>query len=237
MINEIMNEMQLLNDERTYNKHIADGCDIPVIGVKIGDMKKLVKKYNLKKNNQIAIQLIETKIYDFMYLGYLILDVKTVERELLEKWIDYSNYYKIRIHSLAYGIAEHPDFELLLDTLKDESNDYHLSMYYGALAAKIIIQPDYNNQFIVETARKIAREINTEKYQKMDNSKLEMNSFIGYVGMQLVDYSQLMIELSHSYFSNLIINNTVRKPTDQSRFIQNCINSNGCGKVRKSARC
>lgn len=237
MLEDIKNEMLELQDERIKKKLLDENCDVPVIGVKIGDMKKIVKKHKLNKNNKIAIDLIETKVYDLMYLGYLILDPKTLDKSYFEKWLYYSDYYKIRIHSLAYGIAEHPQFEYFLDLLKDKEDDYSLSIYYGILSGRIIIDPSYNNNELMAIIANLSVRSKEQSYTYLDNTKFEMNSLIGFAGIQIVDKSQELIEIANEFYNQTVVNIQGRKFLNQSNFILNSIKTNNCGKKRKSARC
>lgn len=236
MLKTIMEELEKLGDEKTKQKYIKDGADTSLFGVKVGDLKKLVKTYKLNKNNALAIELIETKNYDAMYLGFLIMEPRAIEVENFIRWIDYSQYYRIRIHSLAYGMAEHDQFREFLDYTKDKKDDIHQSIYYAILAGRIIIDPTFNNDLMLEIATYIRDNINTDTYANMNFTKYEMYGLLGYIGMQVASLSDLMIEFSKQIDKDLeIITN--RRKINNVGFIQSCINHDGIGKKRKSARC
>lgn len=236
MIKEIIYELKALGDEKTKDKYINDGCDIQTYGVKVGDLKKLISKYKLRNNNEAAISLIETKNFDAMYLGFLIMNPTDIDKDLFIKWADYTEYYRIRIHSLAYGMAEHEQFQFFIDYFKDLNDDISQSIYYAILAGRVIIDPTYNNSELITVARYIGEHINTEKYQQMPMTKVEMHSLIGYIGIQVASASMEMITIAKTFEPdfNVEIN---RRIGNNVKFITGSIERNSIGKKRKSARC
>lgn len=56
-------------------------------GVKIGDLKKLIRELRINGDNNLAIELMETRNYDAMYLAFLILKPNSVNKELFINWI------------------------------------------------------------------------------------------------------------------------------------------------------
>lgn len=236
MVNQILVKLQQLGDEKTKNKYIKDGCDTDVYGVKVGDLKKLIREFKLKHNNQLAIELIETKNYDAMYLGFLIMDPSGIDKDLFIKWSEYTMYYRIRIHSLAYGMAEHVEFEYFIDYFKNQLTDYQQSIYYAILAGRIIIDPDYNNVELVEIGYYIGANINSNQYQNMPMTKVEMHSLIGYIGMQIPSAADEMIAIAEKFQPEFEVDGN-RRIGNNVNFIKTCTDHNTTRKKRKSARC
>ncbi len=232
----IISEIKNLANEKNRQKHINEGCDLEVYGVKIGDLKQLIKKYQLNNNNELAIELMESKIYDAMYLAFMIMQPSNIDSKYLIKWIDYSTYYKIRIHSLAYAMAEHSEYEFFINYLKPIDDDLHQSIYYALLAGRIIIDPTYNHKLILDECTYIRNQINSVQYTNYNYTKLEMNALIGYVGIQVAELSELMIEYYNEYSKELTIESS-RKIANQANFIEMAMKRGGVGRSRKSARC
>ncbi len=232
-----MKDLIEISDEKTKNKLIKDGVDLDLFGCKIGDLKKLMKKFGIKKNNKIAKELIATNNYDAVYLGYLCMDVSTIEKEYLIELIAQSKYYKLRINSLAYTMAEHPDYQFFIDYLKNIMDDVNQSIYYAVLAGRLIIDPNYQNEEVLKVCHHIADNINSSEYQSMPETRNEMNSLIGYAGMQIPKYSVELIELFNGYHSDYVHELTNRRNANQASFIQMCIDRSIQAKKRKSCRC
>lgn len=236
MINLIMEELQALADDKTKAKYIKDGCDTEVYGVKIGELKKLVKKHKINNNNEIAIELIETKNYDAMYLGFLIMKPSGIDKELFIKWSTYSKYYRIMIHSLAYGMAEHSEYQWFIDYFKDGEEDYMGAIYYAILAGRVVIDPEYNNQELEQVAYYINDHVNSLEYSSKEMTKVEMHTLIGYIGMQVASLSDQMIEIANNIQPDFEVSLN-RRIANNAGFIKSCIERDGIGKKRKSARC
>ncbi len=236
MVEEILLRLSELGDEKTKQKYIKDGCDTQLFGVKVGDLKKLVKEYKINNDSQLAIELIETKNYDAMYLGFLIMKPSDIDKHLFVKWDSYSEYYRIRIHSLAYGMAEHSEFEYFINYYQNRNDDVSQSIYYAILAGRVIIDPQFDSELLESTARYIAETINSPQFQNYNYTKLEMHNLIGYIGIQVSQLSDLMIELSNLYIEQLSIE-TNNRIANNIGFIKNAIERDAVGKKRKSARC
>ncbi|WOO87771.1 DNA alkylation repair protein [Mollicutes bacterium LVI A0039] len=236
MVAEILQKLEDLGNETTKNKYLKDGCDIPTYGVKVGDLKQLIKAYKLNKNSEMAIALIESQNFDAMYLGFLMMNPSDIDKQLFIKWSEYTNYYRIRIHSLAYAMAEHEDYQYFIDYYAKQTADRDLSIYYAILAGRIIIDPNYNNQLLIDTAYYIGEHINTTAYQNMPLTKIEMHGLIGYIGMQIAEASLEMIAIAETIEPNFTVD-TTRRIGNNVGFIKGAIERNSIGKKRKSARC
>lgn len=236
MLEIIIDELQSLGDEKTKLKYIKDGCDTEVFGVKVGDLKKLVKKYKIHNDSKLAVELIETQNFDAMYLGFLIMKPSEIDKELFVSWSTYTKYYRIMIHSLAYGMAEHSEYQWFIDYFKNGTEDYQHAIYYAILAGRVVIDPEFDNDLLKETAYYIKDHINSLEYQRMPMTKVEMHSLIGYIGMQVESLSTEMIALAEQFQPSFEVDIN-RRIGNNVGFIKSCIDRNTIGKKRKSARC
>ena len=75
---EIVQELQTMGSEQIKKTLLRHGAREPFFGVKVGDMKKIVKR--VKKNHELALALYDTGIGDAMYLAGLIADEKKMAR-------------------------------------------------------------------------------------------------------------------------------------------------------------
>lgn len=236
MFEQIFKELEKLGDEKTKQKYLKDGCDTDLFGVKVGDLKKLVKLHKINNDNQLAIELIESRNFDAMYLGYLIMKPSEIDKQLFIKWSGYTDYYRIRIHSLAYGMAEHKDYQYFIDYFKQSNSDAEQSIYYAILAGRVIIDPSYDNNQLHKIAKYIGENINSKQYSTMPMTKVEMYSLIGYIGIQVESLSHSMIAIAESFQSDFTVDSN-RRIGNNIAFIEDSIKRNTIGKKRKSARC
>lgn len=80
----IMRELETLGSESIRNVLRKHGAQDPFFGVRIGDMKPLVKR--IKVDYQLALDLYDTRNYDAMYFAGLIADDARMTRKDLNKW-------------------------------------------------------------------------------------------------------------------------------------------------------
>ena len=65
----------------------------PLFGVKIADLKKIVKK--VKKNHELSLQLFNTGNSDAIYLAGLIANEKQIIKAEIQKWVAKANWYML----------------------------------------------------------------------------------------------------------------------------------------------
>jgi len=69
------------------------GAQDPFYGVRIGDLKKVVKK--VKKNHELAMRLYATGNSDAMYLAGLIADESRMSKQDLKNWVEDAYWYML----------------------------------------------------------------------------------------------------------------------------------------------
>ena len=83
-LEEVMAELEGYGNPQTKNTFIKHGVREPYFGVKVQDMKKIVKK--VKKNHQLSLELFATGNSDAMYLAGLIADENKITKNDLNRW-------------------------------------------------------------------------------------------------------------------------------------------------------
>src|SRR5436190_22676676 len=94
-VETVMAELQKMGSPAIKKVLAAHGAREPFFGVRIGDMKAIVKK--VKKDHALSLQLFSTGNYDAMYLAGLIADETQISKKDLNSWVKTS----------YYGIAEY----------------------------------------------------------------------------------------------------------------------------------
>jgi len=78
------------------------GARDPFYGVRIADLKKIVKK--VKKNHELAMKLYATGNSDAMYLAGLIADESRMSKPDLQSWVKDAYWYMLS----EVAVADHP---------------------------------------------------------------------------------------------------------------------------------
>lgn len=116
---EMMEKLEEMGTEQTKKTFIRHGAKEPISGVKVGDLKKLVKF--VKKNQSLALALYDTGHYDAMYLAGLSVNPKLMTKEELEAWVEKVYCYAHAEYTVA-GVAAESEFalELAREWIKSE---------------------------------------------------------------------------------------------------------------------
>jgi 3-methyladenine DNA glycosylase AlkD len=101
---EIMQKLEELGSEQTKQIYMNHGVREPYFGVKIGDLKKLVKY--VKKNHELALTLFDSGNHDAMYLAGLSVNPKLISKETLQEWGKQAYWYMVAEYTVAQVAAE-----------------------------------------------------------------------------------------------------------------------------------
>ncbi len=85
-LEEIMLELEQYGDPQTKKTLMTHGAREPLFGVKVADLKKILKK--TKKNHELSLELYNTGNSDAMYLAGLMADETKITKEQLESWVE-----------------------------------------------------------------------------------------------------------------------------------------------------
>lgn len=113
MLDTIMKEIENMSDEKTKKRYLNFGCKEPLLGLSAGKAKEIIKKYNLKNNQEMAEKLYDTKVYDARYLAGLIANSKEITKETIEKWTETVDSKMTADYTIG-GVAAETDFGLSL---------------------------------------------------------------------------------------------------------------------------
>jgi len=101
---EVMHELSRFGNEQTKKVFTRHGAREPFYGVKVGDLKTLVKK--IKTDHKLALALYQTGNSDAMYMAGLIADENLVTKEELWDWAKKAYWYMLSEYTVAWLAAE-----------------------------------------------------------------------------------------------------------------------------------
>jgi 3-methyladenine DNA glycosylase AlkD len=118
-LQEVMAELEKLGTEQTKKTFIRHGAQEPLFGVKVGDLKKLVK--HIKKNQELALALYATGNYDAIYLAGISVNPKLMTKEQLQEWMQKAYCHALAEYTVASVTAEsNYALELAKEWMKSE---------------------------------------------------------------------------------------------------------------------
>ncbi len=101
---EVMQALEMMGNPGTKKTLTRHGAKEPFFGVKIGDMKNLVKK--IKKDHELALELYHTGNSDAMYFAGLIADEDRMTKEQLQAWMSQAYWSMLSENIVAQTAAD-----------------------------------------------------------------------------------------------------------------------------------
>ncbi len=233
-IEEILKELEAYGDENTKNTLLKLGAKEPFFGVKVQDLKKILKK--TKKNHQLSLVLYDTGNYDAMYLAALMADETQITKEQLQGWVERAYWQYLSEYAVPWVAAESP-FGLELGLKWIESDKETIATAgWGTLSYYAAVNEDENidhklYQDLLDRAEK-------EVHQAKNRVRYVMNGFVIAIGSYMKTLTNKSLEVAKSIGKvSVEMNGTACKVPLAVDYINKVIDKDRVGKKRKTARC
>jgi 3-methyladenine DNA glycosylase AlkD len=231
---EILQALESMGSDQIKRIHLSHGAVEPLFGVKVGDMKTIVKK--VKKNHALSLALYGSGNSDAMYLAGLIADEKKINKDELRGWARTATWQMVSEYTVPWVAAESPfGWELGLEWIKSEEEKI-ASSGWCTLAGCLALYPDekIDGDEVFRLMELIAREIHTER----NRVRYTMNGFLIAVGSYYLPLSEKALELAKQVgIVSVNLGGTACKVPVASDTINSMIQKGYAGKKRKTVRC
>ncbi|WHY91147.1 DNA alkylation repair protein [Neobacillus cucumis] len=186
---EIMIKLAELGSEQTKKTFVNHGAKEPLFGVKVGDLKKLVKY--VKKDHELALALFNSGNHDAMYLAGLSINPKTISKETLQDWVKKANWYLLAEYTVA-GVAAESQYalELAREWMRSEEEMIAVSGW-STYANYLSIAPDENLD--ITEIRHLLYQVEASIHEEKNRVRYVMNLFVICVGAYVISlYNEAM---------------------------------------------
>ncbi|WP_438349323.1 DNA alkylation repair protein [Paenibacillus sp. FA6] len=171
---EVMAQLEELGTEQTKTTFIRHGAQEPLFGVRIGDLKKLVKQ--VKKDQPLALALYNSGNSDAMYLAGLSVNPKTMTKEQLQTWVSKAYWYMPAEYTVA-GVTAESNFALELARewlLSDTESIATCGWSTYANYASITADEDLD----LDEIRSLLHQVQTTIHGERNRVRYTMNTFV-----------------------------------------------------------
>lgn len=175
---EIMQALADMGSEQTKNTYIRHGAIEPFFGVKIGDMKKLVK--HVKKDQALALRLYDSRNYDAMYLAGLSVNPKTITKEQLQRWAAGAKWHSPAEYTVARVAAESPYARELAAEWIESPEELVAVSGWSTYANYVTVAPD--EMLDLEEIRDYLTRVRETIHGERNWVRYVMNNFVISVG-------------------------------------------------------
>jgi len=173
-LNEVLQELELLSDEQTKKTLMRHGAKEPFFGVKVGEMKKILKK--TKKNHQLSLELYATGNSDAMYLAGLMADEKKITKDQLEEWVKTAYWSYLSEYAVPWVASETPfGIELGLKWINSKEETI-ASAGWGTLSSCATVMKDEELDFQVFSD--LLDRVGNQIHSAQNRVRYTMNNFV-----------------------------------------------------------
>lgn len=181
-LEDVMGKLASMGSEQTKQIFLRHGAAEPLFGVKVGDMKKLVK--DVKKDQALARALYDTGNSDAMYLAGLTVDSKTATKEMLQDWVRKTGWYMPAEYTVAWIAAESPYAVELAKEWIESPDEMIATSGWSTYTNYITITAD--KDLDIEEIRGLLRRIVSTIHGERNRVRYTMNGFVIAVGASVI---------------------------------------------------
>jgi 3-methyladenine DNA glycosylase AlkD len=233
-IDEIMQELKSYGNETTKRIFINHGAHEPFFGVKVQDLKKIVKK--IKKDYALSLELYDSGNSDAMYLAGLIADEKAMTKDDLQKWVEGAYWYMLSDYTVAWIAAESNFGEVLAREWIESDEEFIASAGWSTYANLVALKPDseLDLKFISHLLDRVEKNIHSAQ----NRVRYSMNGFVIAVGSYVRELTDKALDVGGEIGKvNVDMGGTACKVPLAADYIQKVISRGRVGYKRKKARC
>lgn len=210
------------------------GAAEPVWGVKIEDMKKLLKPH--KGDVVLACALFESGVYDAQYFAGLMADGRLMSQAQLQHWVESANAPAIREYSVAWVTAESPfAMEMALRWIADEEAGV-AATGWAVLTQFVSVTPDA--QLDVVLLGQLLTRVEATVHQQENRVRAAMNNFVIALGCFVVPMHAAALAAGKTIGKVAVdVGDTACKIPFAPEYIEKVVQRGSVGKKRKSVKC
>ena len=231
---EVMAELEKYGNEQTKKVLKRHGAREPFFGVKIGDMKKIVKK--IKKDHELSLRLYETGNSDAMYLAGLIADEKQITVDELERWVDGAYWYLLSEYAVA-SVAAETHFGYGLALRWTGSDRPHVAAAGWSVLSNIVSTRN-DDELQLDELSSLVEKVKKNIHEQPNRVRYAMNNFLIAAGSYVKELTARA--KAAGQFIGIVhveMGGTACKVPVAKAYIEKMEKMGRTGKKRKAARC
>lgn len=230
---EVIAYLKEVGTEQTRKTFMNHGASGLVYGVKVGDMKKIVK--HVKKDQDLALKLYDSGISDAMYLAGLTVNPKLMTREQLQTWVKAAYWYMLSEYTVAWVTAE-SSYALELAREWIQAEEEMIAVAGWSTFANYLAYEGADELNLKEIAS-LLEQVRTTIHIAPNRVRYTMNSFLIAVGSYVPELREDTQRIAEEIGKvHVDVGNTACKVPSAFDYIEKVI-SRGEPKKKKTVRC
>jgi 3-methyladenine DNA glycosylase AlkD len=231
---EILAQLEAKGAANTKKTLMNHGGREPIFGVKVQDMKPMVKK--IGKDYQLALDLYDSGVYDAMYMAGLIADEKKMSKKDLQHWLDQAYCPVFAEYTVPWVAAESPHGWELGNKWIEAKKETAASAGWGTLGFVASYLPDA--QLDLPAYEKLLGRVASTVHDQPNRVKYAMNNFVIFVGAHVVPLHKKALAAAKAMGAvEVDMGGTACKVPSAAEYIGRVEARGSLGKKRKTTRC
>ncbi len=173
-VNQVVTELKKLGHEQTVNTYRRHGAKGELLGVKVADLKKVIRK--VKGDQDLAMELWDTNISDAMYMASLMADGAKMTQAQLNKWAKTAWWYMLSEYSVPFVAAEHPQAFKLANKWMTSKKESIASSGWSTYALALGLRDD--SEIDLAEVRKHLKTVESQIAEASNRVRYTMNGFV-----------------------------------------------------------
>jgi 3-methyladenine DNA glycosylase AlkD len=213
---------------------MTHGAKEPVYGVRIGDMKTIVKK--IKKDYPLSMELYNSGVYDAMYMSALIADESKMSKKDIQGWAEKAYCPGLSEYTVAWVAAESPfGWELGMEWI-NSPKEMIAAAGWNTLAGITSLKKD--EELDIASLKKLLTRIEKEIHNAPNQVRYTMNGFVIEVGASVKDLTKDAVAAARKIGTVMVdMGGTACKVPPAADYIKKIESKGGIGKKRKTVKC
>ena len=177
---DVMSALKKLGSAQTKKTYLRHGCPEPFFGVKIADMKALIKKLKIQNDTALARELYQTGNSDAMYLAGLICDGRQLSRRELDDWANTATWNMISAYTVPWVAVEHPEgWNAALEWIESPHEKLAVA---GWSTLGGIVAMDEDEDLDLKAIEQLLDRVAKTIHQSPNHTRYVMNDFVIAIG-------------------------------------------------------
>ncbi len=230
----ILTELEALASPSIKKTLLRHGAVEPFFGVKIGDLKPLVKK--LKGCQELAMDLYATGNSDAMYLAGLVASGSKMSVAQLEGWAAGATWHMLAGSTVAWVAVEHPEGVALAQKWIQSENPLIAVAGWSTLSSAAVVIPD--EKLPIKAFSTLLKALPKELLKAPNRVRYTMNHFVICVGTYVVPLADQAMEVANKIGKVAVdMGDTECQVPEAAPYILKCLKNGACAPKRKTVRC
>jgi 3-methyladenine DNA glycosylase AlkD len=230
----ILEQLAAMGSEQTRKTFKNHGAPDSMFGVKVGDLKTIVKK--VKKNHELSLELYATGNSDAQYLAGLIADEKRITAADLQHWAEGATWYMLSEYTVPWVAAESPHgWQLALQWIESDQEKI-AECGWATLNNWVSLRPD--ETLDIPALSQLLDRVSDNIHPAQNRVRYVMNGFVIATGCYVAPLHEKAKAVAQQIGKvSVNVGNTACKVPFAPDYIQKVEEMGRVGVKRKMARC